>query len=155
MDGDQTAKTFEDGANSAMKDQDLTSGIYEATNPTVHPRCCMFPHEKTNISVSLLRVRRLQGLGPACFQKMVQSGLSSMVCRTCLPSLLIFRRLLLGSYDKFKLADAPNYLLADGAIGGTAQKIGGPLDKGGAIGKHFNADGKIGGMVQENLANKK
>lgn len=45
--------------------------------------------------------------------------------------------------------------LADGAIGGTAQKIGGPLDKQGSIGQHFNADGKIGGMVQENLANKK
>ena len=44
---------------------------------------------------------------------------------------------------------------ADGAIGGTAQKVGGPLDKHGAIGQHFNADGKIGGMVQENLANKK
>ena len=45
--------------------------------------------------------------------------------------------------------------IADGAIGGTAQKIGGPLDKEGSIGQHFNADGKIGGMVQENLANKK
>lgn len=45
--------------------------------------------------------------------------------------------------------------IADGAIGGTAQKIGGPLDKQGSIGQHFNADGKIGGMVQENLANKK
>ena len=44
---------------------------------------------------------------------------------------------------------------AEGAIGGTAQKIGGPLDKQGSIGQHFNADGKIGGMVQENLANKK
>ena len=44
---------------------------------------------------------------------------------------------------------------ADGAIGGTAQKIGGPLDKQGSIGQHFNSDGKIGGMVQENLANKK
>ena len=47
-----------------------------------------------------------------------------------------------------------NAYIADGAIGGTAQKIGGPLDKQGAIGQHFNADGKIGGMVQENLANK-
>ena len=46
-------------------------------------------------------------------------------------------------------------LLADGAIGGTAQKVGGPFDKEGAIGKNFNADGKIGGMVQENLASKK
>ncbi|MCJ1303477.1 hypothetical protein MMC08_006287 [Hypocenomyce scalaris] len=44
---------------------------------------------------------------------------------------------------------------ADGAIGGTAQKVGGPLDKEGAIGQHFNPDGKIGGMVQENLASKK
>lgn len=44
---------------------------------------------------------------------------------------------------------------ADGVIGGTAQQVGGPLDKHGAIGQHFNADGKIGGLVQENLANKK
>ena len=44
---------------------------------------------------------------------------------------------------------------ADGALGGTAQKVGGPLDKGGMIGKHFNADGKIGGAVQENIANQK
>ena len=42
---------------------------------------------------------------------------------------------------------------ADGAIGGTAQKIGGPLDKEGMIGKHFNADGAIGGTAQS-LADK-
>ena len=48
-----------------------------------------------------------------------------------------------------------HFLSADGAIGGTAQSVGGPFDKEGAVGKHFNADGKIGGMVQENLANKK
>lgn len=47
------------------------------------------------------------------------------------------------------------YFTADGALGGTAQSIGGPFDKQGAIGKNFNADGKIGGMVQENLAEKK
>ena len=46
-------------------------------------------------------------------------------------------------------------ILADGALGGTAQKIGGPLDKSGMVGQHFNADGKIGGMVQQNLAEKK
>ena len=46
-------------------------------------------------------------------------------------------------------------LLADGPIGGTAQSIGGPFDKQGAVGKNFNADGTIGGMIQENLANKK
>ena len=44
---------------------------------------------------------------------------------------------------------------ADGAIGGTTHKVGGPLDKEGAIDQHFNADEKIGGMVQENLADKK
>ncbi len=44
---------------------------------------------------------------------------------------------------------------ADGALGGTAQKIGGPLDKEGMVGQHFNADGKIGGMVQQNLADNK
>lgn len=38
---------------------------------------------------------------------------------------------------------------AQGAVGGTAQSIGGPLDKEGAIGKHFNADGAIGGTFQE------
>ncbi len=35
MDGDNTAKTFEQGANSAMKDQELTSGIHESTNQIV------------------------------------------------------------------------------------------------------------------------
>lgn len=36
MDGDSTAKTFEQGANSAMKDQELTSGIHESTNQIVN-----------------------------------------------------------------------------------------------------------------------
>ena len=44
---------------------------------------------------------------------------------------------------------------ADGAVGGTAQKVGGPFDKQGSVGQHFNADGKIGGMVQQNLAENK
>lgn len=35
MDGDSTAKSFEQGANSALKDQELTSGVYESTNQTV------------------------------------------------------------------------------------------------------------------------
>ena len=38
---------------------------------------------------------------------------------------------------------------ADGPIGGTAQKVGGPLDKDGAIGQHFNADGAAGGKAQD------
>ena len=35
MDGDSSAKTMERGANSAMKDQELTSGIHESTNQIV------------------------------------------------------------------------------------------------------------------------
>ena len=42
-----------------------------------------------------------------------------------------------------------------GAIGGMAQKIGGPLDKDGAIGKQFKADGSIGGTVQNNMGGEK
>ncbi|KAF4550713.1 Hypothetical protein D9617_16g015020 [Elsinoe fawcettii] len=38
-----------------------------------------------------------------------------------------------------------------GALGGTAQKIGGPFDKDGAIGKQFTTAGSIGGSVQEHL----
>lgn len=34
-------------------------------------------------------------------------------------------------------------------IGGTAQKIGGPLDKDGIIGQAFNADGAVGGTAQK------
>jgi hypothetical protein len=36
-----------------------------------------------------------------------------------------------------------------GMIGGTAQAIGGPLDKEGVIGKQFTTDGSIGGTVQD------
>jgi len=42
---------------------------------------------------------------------------------------------------------------ADGTVGGTAQKIGGPFDKEGMVGKQFNADGAIGGTAQR-LADK-
>ncbi|KAI4280866.1 MAG: hypothetical protein L6R35_005811 [Caloplaca aegaea] len=96
MDGDHSAKTFEQGANSAMKDQEMTSGPAAG--------------DKT------------QGTGTSIFSKD-------------------------GAVGKM--------FNADGAIGGTAQKVGGPFDKQGAVGQHFNADGKIGGMVQENLADKK
>jgi len=36
-------------------------------------------------------------------------------------------------------------------IGGTAQKIGGPLDKEGMVGKAFTDKGAIGGSVQNVL----
>ncbi|CAD6581279.1 MAG: hypothetical protein ASARMPRED_000569 [Alectoria sarmentosa] len=86
MDADSTAKSFEQGANSAVRENEMSSGIHESIKQT-----------------------------PAAGEKTT----------------------------------------ADGAIGGTAQKIGGPLDKEGSIGQHFNSGGMIGGMVQENLANKK
>ena len=35
MDGDHAAKSMEQGANSAMKDQELTSGIHESVNQIV------------------------------------------------------------------------------------------------------------------------
>lgn len=39
----------------------------------------------------------------------------------------------------------------DGAIGGTADKVGGPLAADGAIGKHFTDRGAVGGAVQDHL----
>ncbi|CAH0004520.1 unnamed protein product [Clonostachys byssicola] len=44
---------------------------------------------------------------------------------------------------------------AEGAIGGTAQKIGGPLDEQGAIGKQFTTGGSIGGTVQDKMGGQK
>ncbi|KAI0889381.1 uncharacterized protein GGS22DRAFT_184959 [Annulohypoxylon maeteangense] len=42
-----------------------------------------------------------------------------------------------------------------GALGGAAQKIGGPLDKEGMVGKQFTEEGKIGGSVQSALGGTK
>lgn len=35
MDGDNTAKTFEQGANSAVKENEMTSGLHESVKQTV------------------------------------------------------------------------------------------------------------------------
>lgn len=43
------------------------------------------------------------------------------------------------------------YLPAGGAIGGTANQIGGPLAADGIIGKQFTTGGAIGGTVQKNM----
>lgn len=43
MDGDHSAKTMEQGANSAMKDDGMASGIHESTKQTVRP-----PNSKSN-----------------------------------------------------------------------------------------------------------
>ena len=48
-----------------------------------------------------------------------------------------------------------NTQTAEGAIGGTAQAVGGPFDKEGMIGKHFKQDGALGGSVQGNLGDQK
>jgi hypothetical protein len=42
-----------------------------------------------------------------------------------------------------------------GALGGTAAKIGGPLDKDGVIGKQFTTEGSIGGTVQNAMGGQK
>ncbi|KAI1650368.1 uncharacterized protein F4817DRAFT_259678 [Daldinia loculata] len=57
--------------------------------------------------------------------------------------------------DKPKMFDAQGSIgkqfTEDGAIGGTAQKIGGPLDKEGMVGKQFTTEGSVGGSVQSTL----
>ncbi|KAJ9137777.1 hypothetical protein NKR19_g8089 [Coniochaeta hoffmannii] len=54
--------------------------------------------------------------------------------------------------DKPKVLDAQGAIghafTEKGAIGGTADKIGGPLAKDGMIGKQFTTEGSIGGTVQ-------
>ncbi|KAI1085209.1 hypothetical protein F5B20DRAFT_575679 [Whalleya microplaca] len=42
-----------------------------------------------------------------------------------------------------------------GALGGTAEKVGGPFSKNGPIGKQFTDKGAIGGTVQNNLGDQK
>ncbi|KAI3332634.1 hypothetical protein F4824DRAFT_283382 [Ustulina deusta] len=42
-----------------------------------------------------------------------------------------------------------------GALGGAAQKIGGPLAKEGMIGKQFTTEGSIGGSVQSSVGGTK
>ncbi|KAI2623048.1 hypothetical protein GGS26DRAFT_566969 [Hypomontagnella submonticulosa] len=61
--------------------------------------------------------------------------------------------------DKPKMFDAQGSIgkqfTEEGAIGGTAQKIGGPLDKEGMVGKQFTTDGSVGGSVQSALGGQK
>lgn len=42
MDGDNTAKTFEQGANSAVKETEMTSGLHESVKQTVGLLCSVF-----------------------------------------------------------------------------------------------------------------
>jgi hypothetical protein len=43
----------------------------------------------------------------------------------------------------------------NGAVGGAAQAVGGPLAKDGVVGKQFTTDGSIGGSVQSALGSDK
>ncbi|KAH8814141.1 hypothetical protein F5882DRAFT_281792 [Hyaloscypha sp. PMI_1271] len=103
MDGDSTAKTFDLGANSAIRNTEGSDSIHEASHQAAPAG------EKT------------KGTGTPAFSK--DGAVGSM----------------------FK---------ADGAIGGTAEKVGGPFAKDGFVGLKFNADGAIGGRVQETLGKK-
>jgi len=61
--------------------------------------------------------------------------------------------------DKQKAFDAQGAIgkqfTEDGALGGMAQKVGGPFDKNSAIGKQFTEDGSIGGTVQNMMGGTK
>ncbi|KAI0433460.1 hypothetical protein F5Y09DRAFT_338678 [Xylaria sp. FL1042] len=61
--------------------------------------------------------------------------------------------------DKPKAFDAQGTIgkqfTEQGALGGAAQKIGGPLDKEGMIGKQFTTEGSIGGSVQSTMGGTK
>lgn len=41
------------------------------------------------------------------------------------------------------------YFAADGPVGSIGQKVGGPFDKQGAVGKQFTEDGSVGGSIQQ------
>ncbi|KAI1342487.1 hypothetical protein F5Y15DRAFT_372958 [Xylariaceae sp. FL0016] len=60
--------------------------------------------------------------------------------------------------DKPKAFDAQGAIgkqfTEQGALGGAAQKVGGPLDKDGMIGKQFTTEGSVGGSVQSALGGK-
>jgi hypothetical protein len=45
--------------------------------------------------------------------------------------------------------------IEQGAIGSMGQKIGGPFDKEGMIGKQFTPEGSIGGAVQNAMGGEK
>ncbi|KAI4153978.1 MAG: hypothetical protein LQ340_001955 [Diploschistes diacapsis] len=99
MDGDNTAKTFDAGANSATKGGvDFTDSIHEGAHQG------QAAGDKTT------------GHGTSVFDKQGAIG---------------------------------KHFTEQGALGGTAQNVGGPFDKEGAIGKQFTTQGGIGGMAQK------
>lgn len=49
MDGDNTAKTFEQGANSAVKENEMTSGLHETVKQTVCLGCSALTCSAANL----------------------------------------------------------------------------------------------------------
>ncbi len=67
MDGDNTAKSFEQGANSALKDNEMSSGIHESVKQTVSDS------EASLTSTDVLILGELQ---PAAGEKTTGTGTS-------------------------------------------------------------------------------
>jgi len=124
MDGDSTAKTMDQGANSVIRNVDGSDSIHEASHQAVRSTVSVLPHWSV-ISDAYTKQNavgeKTQGTGTSAFHKDGPIG------------------------KQFK---------ADGAIGSIGEKVGGPFASNGAIGKNFNPDGAIGGTVQENLGKK-
>lgn len=89
------------------------------------------------------------GSGPSVFSK--DGAIGHMFQRTSTAS---FKVSSATKEDITSVVGADFDLTADGAIGGTAQKVGGPFDKDGIIGSNFTADGSIGGTVQKTVEKK-
>lgn len=82
MDGDHSAKSMEQGANAAMKDQEMTSGIHESVNqvvglPVPSPAYLYL----ANSSGSPLLAKRPKEPEQACSPKMALSDPCSLVRR--------------------------------------------------------------------------
>ena len=80
MDGDHSAKTMEQGANSALKENDLSSGIHESVNQVVSAQC----HWRAGlvlISFSLPPAKRPKEWELACSRRMEPSESNLMVRR--------------------------------------------------------------------------
>ena len=67
MDGDNTAKSFEQGANSALKENEMSSGIHESVKQTVSDS------EASLASTDVLILGELQ---PAAGEKTTGTGTS-------------------------------------------------------------------------------
>ncbi|KAI1773418.1 hypothetical protein F4818DRAFT_422525 [Hypoxylon cercidicola] len=103
-DGDESARAVDRGANSAMPNTELSSGIHESANQ----------REPAGAKTT--------GTATSVFDSTGAIG---------------------------------KQFTTKGAIGGTAQKVGGPLSKDGAVGKQFTDTGSIGGTIQNKLGDQK